>query len=363
MGQPGRRLQSTNHYPALDGLRGLAALMVVYGHAGYAGWVPLVVGCATIGVVLFFFLSGFLMGHHYFPGAPAGMLRREFLRYWGAFLSRRFIRVYPPYVFAPIAGYLILMPRMPPDFAQVRQPGDFSVVDELVKIMTFDGKLGIYWTIEVELFFYLAYPLIITLCLLCRNKAGTLFLLCATLIFLNHFRGPGGVSWNMPLPGSWSGYTSVFVAGVFTAVIASKSPGLLHGTRIRWNSLTLLSFLSFALVVTLVSQSDPTQGSIWRLEWLFAALFFVMFISLIHSDGIISTILSSRLCASIGRASYSLYLTHIIAISIVFRFVPHEYQGILPGVVVLIALTATYYMLVERPFVVLSKRIKVNRNN
>jgi peptidoglycan/LPS O-acetylase OafA/YrhL len=88
-------LRSTTYYPALDGLRGLAALMVVYGDMGYVGWVPLVVGCASIGVVLFFFLSSFLMGHHYMPGASRGMPDKKDLRYWGAFLSRRLMRVYP----------------------------------------------------------------------------------------------------------------------------------------------------------------------------------------------------------------------------------------------------------------------------
>ena len=50
--------------------------MVAYGHAGYFGgkhpWVPLLSGCATIGVILFFFLSGFLMAHHYLPTAALG---------------------------------------------------------------------------------------------------------------------------------------------------------------------------------------------------------------------------------------------------------------------------------------------------
>jgi peptidoglycan/LPS O-acetylase OafA/YrhL len=88
-------------------------------------------------------------------------------------------------------------------------------------------------------------------------------------------------------------------------------------------------------------------------------LFFVMFICLIRSNGIGSKILSSRFCVTIGRASYSLYLTHIIAIYIVIKRVPPEHHGILPAAIALLAVTSVYYLLVEKPFVILSKRIRV----
>ena len=53
------------HIKQLDGLRGLAALLVVYSHAGQQGLVPKNTGTGQIGVMLFFILSGFLMGWLY----------------------------------------------------------------------------------------------------------------------------------------------------------------------------------------------------------------------------------------------------------------------------------------------------------
>ncbi|MGA8258840.1 MAG: hypothetical protein WB783_01360 [Arenicellales bacterium] len=104
---------------------------------------------------------------------------------------------------------------MPPDFRHKIPFENLSIVHELAKIAVLRGELGIYWSIKVELFFYLVYPFIITLCLFCRNKAGALFLLVAALMFLNHFPdGLGRLSWHVPLPGVWTGYTSIFVAGV-----------------------------------------------------------------------------------------------------------------------------------------------------
>jgi peptidoglycan/LPS O-acetylase OafA/YrhL len=339
------------YYPSLDGLRGLAACMVVYGHAGYFGWVPLVAGCATIGVLLFFFLSGFLMGHHYLPGVSSGLLNKRTIRYWAAFLLRRFMRVYPPYLFAPILGYLLLMPRLPPDFERAEQFQNLSIFDELARIAAFKEPLGIYWTIEVELFFYLIYPFIITLSLLSRNTAGMLLLLFAALTFFKH---------EVPLPGQWAGFTSIFIAGVFTAVVLRRYRDLLGNRLIHRNALTAVSFLLLVLVVVLISQSSPTQESIWKLEWLFAALFFAIFTCLVGSDGAISRFFSSRLCAAIGRASYSLYLIHIIAFYVVTTRIGQEYRGPLTAMLVVFVLTWLYYAIMERPFVRLSKRIVVN---
>lgn len=355
-----RELRKPAHYPSLDGLRGLAALMVVYGHAGYLRWVPLVTGCATIGVVLFFFLSGFLMGHHYLPSASSGALKTGALKYWSAFLLRRFVRVYPPYFFAPILGFLLLMPRMPPDFQKKIPMENLSVFDELIKIATFGGNLGIYWTVEIELFFYLLYPFFIVVCLLVRNSAGTLLALCVGLIFFNHFPyGLGGVSWTFPLPGLWAGYIAIFVAGIFASVVARKIPGWRYSKLFHWNALALISFAAFILAVALISRSRPTQEFIWKLEWLFAALLFVLFISLVHSDGVMNKLFSSRVCVLIGRVSYSLYLIHIIAFYIVIHHFSRKHHGIVAAILVLLVVTPAYYALFERPFVRLSKKIKV----
>jgi peptidoglycan/LPS O-acetylase OafA/YrhL len=352
------------HYRSLDGLRGLAAAMVAYGHAGYFGgahpWVPPVAGCATIGVILFFFLSGFLMAHHYLPTAALGIFSGHALKYWAAFLLRRFVRVYPPYLFAPIVGYLLLMPRMPPDFGRTTQFADLSVFEALTNIATFKGELGIYWTIEVELFFYLLFPFTIILCLLVGRNARTLLALSLALMFLNHFRhGLAGLSWSVPLPGMWTGYLSIFLAGAFAAVVAKRISNMASGRPLPWNTLALISFAALALVVALVSRFSLPQASIWQLEWLFACLFLVIFVSLVGSDGIVVRILSSRLCVALGRVSYSLYLIHIIAYYFAIKYLPGGHRGML-AVLALVLLTPAYYLLFERPFVRLSKRIAVN---
>ena len=55
------------YHPALDGIRGFAALIVVISHSANAGFLPNLLGhgLGQMGVALFYALSGFLMAHLY----------------------------------------------------------------------------------------------------------------------------------------------------------------------------------------------------------------------------------------------------------------------------------------------------------
>ena len=89
------------HIPALDGIRGCAAVLVVLSHlarVGLTDTTPQFSGPA--GVLLFFVLSGFLMGHLYL-WKP--MDRPAIVRY----LIARIARVVPIYYIVVIAAFFI----------------------------------------------------------------------------------------------------------------------------------------------------------------------------------------------------------------------------------------------------------------
>ena len=258
----------------------------------------------------------------------------------------------------------MLMPLMPPEFDTELAFGDMDVLAEITAVAAFEGVLGIYWTIEVELFFYLVYPLVIALCLVYRSAPTFLFLLFGALIFLNHYHdGAGHFSWDLPLPGRhWAGYLSVFVAGVFTSVVVARE-------RSEWmdrvpppGTRAAMGMAALVILVVVVSRSAPTHASIWKLAWVFAAVFFVLFDGLVRGDGFVSRVLSNRGAVALGRASYSLYLVHIIAINIVSQRMAGEYQGFFVAASVMTILTASYYLVFERPFIRMSKRIRVVRD-
>src|ERR1700691_4147019 len=88
--------QQAHHIDSLDGIRGIAVLMVLFRHAGcfYTGWA---------GVDIFFVLSGFLI---------TGILRTSRLEpfYWRRFYIKRATRILPPLLLG-IAATALLWPH------------------------------------------------------------------------------------------------------------------------------------------------------------------------------------------------------------------------------------------------------------
>jgi len=83
----------------LHGVRGIAAAMVFVSHLGNAGYYPWIKGFGQLGVLLFFVLSGFLMGLLY-------MEERSSARDWARYAVRRVFRVYPLFAFVVLGSWL-----------------------------------------------------------------------------------------------------------------------------------------------------------------------------------------------------------------------------------------------------------------
>ncbi len=90
--------------PALDGVRGIAILVVMLNHFVLSAFIPdtpfwKLVNSGWLGVDLFFVLSGFLI-----TGILLDTKHRE--RYWATFFSRRALRIFPLYYFAVLMVWL-----------------------------------------------------------------------------------------------------------------------------------------------------------------------------------------------------------------------------------------------------------------
>ena len=150
----GRRLAG------LDGVRGLAALLVVFGHArqfeplrGADGW--LAIDLARLGVTIFFVLSGFLI---------TTLLIEERARRGKVslrdFYVRRALRIFPPfYLYVAVVALLAWIGWVD------LMPGD--LLHALVYTMNYHPEraweLGHLWSLAVEEQFYLLWPLLFVL--------------------------------------------------------------------------------------------------------------------------------------------------------------------------------------------------------
>lgn len=148
--------QTDNRIVGLDGIRGLATLVVIYAHLGLLGF-------GWVAMESFFVLSGFLITRvllHDQAVAPS------FGVYLKRFYLRRVLRVFPVYY-----GYLLvltlLLPVLPAEDEIGRQlPYAYSYVFNF--FILFDAHQGTklldhLWSMCVEEQFYLIWPLLIAM--------------------------------------------------------------------------------------------------------------------------------------------------------------------------------------------------------
>jgi len=157
------------YVPALDGVRGLAIIMVMLAHfTSYGGLHPVVfldrayrsvVMLGGTGVDLFFVLSGFLI---------TGILldSRHEAGYFRNFYMRRVLRIFPLY-YATLAGCFLILPLFrggDEELARLlSEQGWYWTYLANVR-MALDGwpafnSIGHFWSLAVEEQFYMVWPL------------------------------------------------------------------------------------------------------------------------------------------------------------------------------------------------------------
>src|SRR5688572_2559121 len=261
------------HIPALDGVRGVAILLVLilhfsaYGH-GLAPSALLidrlyyrVAGAGWIGVDLFFVLSGFLI---------TGILcsARASEHYLRNFYARRVLRIFPLYYGALIL-LVVLLPWFWPDNAGIDSmardaPWYWTYLSNL-KIARDgwpeSGAIGHFWSLAVEEQFYLVWPLIVMA--LGRRQLQYACLVCIV--------GALAIRVSLNMQGN---STAAFVltparmdalaVGAYLAVSARVPGGLQHLSRLASRT-SALSFI--ALVVVFAARKgfrayDPVVSTI-----------------------------------------------------------------------------------------------------
>ncbi|MFK0193911.1 acyltransferase family protein [Kitasatospora sp. NPDC090308] len=222
-GDPPREPRSRGRLAALDGLRLVAALMVLFHHyVGYGGgtkpaesaWerpaVEVFHGYAELGaytwtgVCLFFVISGFVI------------CMSSWGRSLGDFVRSRVVRLYPAYWFAVLTttAFLALWPTL-------RKP---LTVDAVLANLTMfhlglnlDSVDAVYWTLWVEMRFYLLFAPLVWRGLTYRK----IVVFCVLWTVAS--------AWSTPLVDSigMSEYSSFFVAGMAMYLMHRFGPNLL----------------------------------------------------------------------------------------------------------------------------------------
>ncbi len=334
---------SPDRSAALDGLRGLAALMVVASH-GSAGGQHLLPGVSLEGigkhgVFLFFVLSAFLLTRQ----ALRWPADRRWWSQLGAYALRRVARIFPLYLVVLLAAFALGGPGL----------GVPMNAGTLVRHLTLQQGLGIYWSIPVEFLYYLWIPplaawLAAPLPRAVRG-AGALVLLTVCMAWFPAMVSPANsdqLRWYLP----------VLLCGSFAAWLAS-TPALRHPPdhppRLPLADLLLLALLLLSTPALLSLPADAWHREFlgWGIAWGAAVL-------AAHQGRFrwLQGLLESRWLGRLGQWCFGLYLLHLPVQALARRLpLPGEVQAwlALAGAVLLAALA---HRLVERPAMRLAAR-------
>ncbi|HEX4156334.1 MAG TPA: acyltransferase [Acidobacteriaceae bacterium] len=296
--------------PALDGLRGLAVLLVFSLHVGggaHSSFLPLrVIGeiCnqGWTGVTLFFILSGFLI---------TGILwdSRGEPHWWRNFYTRRMLRIFPLYygsllavlVAAALAGtFSIALSRIwsPLLFLQ-------DIPGRAAACINYDGsplQLSHFWSLAVEEQFYIVWPFLL---LLPKTKRAALSLctvifVLSELLLLSHWTRLG-IEQHLPLVFTRA---AEMAAGAWLAIA--------YRTRL-WNHLRrpaqFAAVLGLALFILGAYSGYARFGPLClpAITLCYAALLVLS----LH-QGLVGRALSTRLIRWIGTISYGIYVYHVL---------------------------------------------------
>jgi peptidoglycan/LPS O-acetylase OafA/YrhL len=140
---------------ALDGLRGVACLLVYFYHFGLDVRRPPLVVLGYTGVHIFFVLSGYLM----FGPFLAALLGDRPMPSWRRYAVRRFTRIYPPYA---VALVLFTVAR---HVVHLKPPRGANVLTHALLVFNFFDREdflsinAVFWSLAIEAQFYVPLPL------------------------------------------------------------------------------------------------------------------------------------------------------------------------------------------------------------
>lgn len=352
----------------LDGLRAIAAFAVIFAHLTYWFDYPDTEFFGTLkfflsfgggnggrlGVIFFFILSGFLITFlMYDEQANCGKLNVL------NFYARRILRIWPLYYMSLVVGFIIY-PWIVQLFGNVHHENAsglwYSIFaanfDHIYHGYPSTGILGVQWSVAVEEQFYLLWPLLFFL----FNKKRYFPIILMVIIFLSELFSAKVTSL---LPAGDYHFASCIRYLSFGGLIAFFCYHKIEQVKLLLLKInkSVIVFIYLACFTLMILQNTFSQifSSYQYLYHIIPVLFFgFVIIEQNFSENSFFKIGSFPLLNWLGKISFGLYLTHMVAINIVLGMFPkspdYVFLKVLLSISICILISYLSYTYVEKYF-------------
>lgn len=363
-----RRGVAKHSFPALDGVRAIAALSVVTYHAAEDrgtishGYLGDILNQFSGGVAIFYMLSGFLLFLPFVRDQRDGVRRVSVVAYF----RRRLVRIAPAYWIALTA--LAIWPGVRGDVLGSNWWRFYGFAQLYGRQTIYEG-LGQAWTLCVEILFYAALPVLALVLtrvvstepprrwvasqLLAMVALAVLVILVAFGVEAVGYASVGEHTWL----GSVLGSLTCFFPGMLLATVVAareRNPtaaqavgGLASRRYLCWSAAVILIALDAASAPLRSGALDPV-----------AVVLIIMPVTIAPDCHEPRGLLTHPVMVWLGTVSYGIYLWHKPFVDYVAAHVPFTTIGAVGDIAVLgctltpvlIVATASYY-LVEKPMI------------
>ncbi|HWW99456.1 acyltransferase [Collimonas sp.] len=317
---------------AITGLRGLAALLVVYGHS--LDWFALPWKnhlSGEVGVAIFFSLSGFLMAYLYLGKRFSAINAVDYA-------ISRFSRIAPAYLVILLLSFFIYV-NVDPNFV-------YGIsAKNILRHIFFSGNVSVFWSITPEVEFYFLFVLAWAAGSRYLNRSdltGLLFLVLGSMILL---------SYRDIFPGTFIGSKlHYFLFGMIAGLMRSHIQSQDQNRKL----LAVLHALSIAAIIAMTAGWLPLPFSSNQdfYNSILTAVFgaFLVF-SLSFPSAVGNLFFANRAMVLCGEWSFSIYLLHMPLIYLFKKIHPEPFQIfiLLPLIVLVLFFSWLNFQLIERP--------------
>lgn len=365
---PDAKSIDAKHIDVLDGIRAISILIVLSFHFWQQNWIwpyfntPFlswcgidrisfndIVKCGYLFVDALILLSGFLL---FLPVARHVLLGERFFD-WKTFYKRRVARILPSYLLNIfIIFFLIALPYN--DYGGNAAWAAKDIFSHLTFTHMLSKSTYIYsnlntvlWTLAVEAWFYLLFPLIARF-IKCSSKSarpavGALFrtailyavMNAAALIYIYMFAIQDVNELSMRI-NQFPAFLGVYANGMLGAFVFVFIGKKLKRTRLLSIAGTIVAIISVVIIVNLVSdcaKCAKSQAQIWqvinRFELSLAFLLFIL--STAVSSKCFRRLFSNKLMRFLAAISFNLYIWHSwVAVEFKYRWRIPPWTGDIP---------------------------------